>query len=156
MLYRSPAAMLMPLLSWLKELRLPTMIFLIILCVFHIHAAPSARMSVNIKDFGAAGDGRADDTAAIQRAIEAGRKEELPVLWPRGRYRVTRPLVIEAQSLAGPEPGGWNADNCPMPQIVVDHTAGPALTMRAWSCATRTFPCASPAQNGSPTAHRPS
>lgn len=61
---------------------------------------------VNVKDFGAKGDGTTDDTAAIQAAINA-----LPlnpaapvrspstyanggtVLLPRGRYKVTAPLV---------------------------------------------------------------
>ena len=42
----------------------------------------------NVIDFGAAGDGVTDDTAAIQSAISTG----LPVLLPAGDYRVTSQL----------------------------------------------------------------
>lgn len=41
--------------------------------------------SVNIKDFGAVGDGVTDDTAAIQAAINTGS----PLFWPAGNYKVT-------------------------------------------------------------------
>jgi hypothetical protein len=44
---------------------------------------------VNVKDYGARGDGIADDTAAIQRAMNAGRC----ALFPPGTYRTTAPLV---------------------------------------------------------------
>ena len=53
---------------------------------------PSARGTVDVRDYGAVGDGEADDTAALQRAIDAARGG----IWlPRGRYRVTRPIKIE-------------------------------------------------------------
>jgi len=46
----------------------------------------------NVRDFGAVGDGRADDTEAIQHAIdEGGGLIELP----RGDYLLTRPLTID-------------------------------------------------------------
>jgi len=59
--------------------------------------------SKTVRDFGAKGDGRADDTAAIQHAVEAGIGD---LRFPRGVYRVTRPIVIELDrvgpvSLAG-------------------------------------------------------
>ncbi len=45
----------------------------------------------NVRDFGAVGDGAADDTAAIQHAIDQGDGQlELP----RGDYRITRTLDI--------------------------------------------------------------
>ncbi len=46
----------------------------------------------NVRNFGAVGDGKVDDTAAIQKAVDAG--VGLVVL-PRGVYRVTRPVVID-------------------------------------------------------------
>jgi hypothetical protein len=46
----------------------------------------------NIKQFGAAGDGQRDDTAAIEHAIAAG--DGLLEL-PRGTYRVTRTIEID-------------------------------------------------------------
>ena len=45
---------------------------------------------VNVKDFGAVGDGVHDDTAAIQRAIDAGNT----IYIPTGTYRVSFPLSI--------------------------------------------------------------
>ncbi len=56
-----------------------------------------------IRDFGAKGDGRADDTAAIQQAVDSGIGE---IRFPRGVYRITRPIVVELDrvgpvSLAG-------------------------------------------------------
>lgn len=48
-------------------------------------------MSV-VSDFGAAGDGVTDDTDAIQHAIDESIGE---LQFPRGDYRITRPLVID-------------------------------------------------------------
>jgi hypothetical protein len=45
-----------------------------------------------VYEFGAVGDGRADDTAAIQRAVDAGAGD---VIFPRGIYRITRPIVAD-------------------------------------------------------------
>jgi len=57
-----------------------------------------ASRPATVRDFGAAGDGLADDTLAIQRAAEAGRGE---VRLPPGRYRITRPIVIDLDA-SGP------------------------------------------------------
>lgn len=43
-------------------------------------------------NFGAVGDGQADDTSAIQNAVDAGRGD---IRFPRGVYRITRPIVVE-------------------------------------------------------------
>ena len=53
----------------------------------------------SVRDFGAQGDGIADDTAALQHAIDDG---DGFLLLPRGDYRITRPLEID---LARGEPG---------------------------------------------------
>ena len=45
--------------------------------------------TVNVRAFGAKGDGITDDTAAIQGAIDVGRT----VFLPKGRYKVTRSLT---------------------------------------------------------------
>lgn len=45
----------------------------------------------NVRDFGAAGDGKADDTGAIEHAIKAG---DGIVEFPRGDYRLTRSIVV--------------------------------------------------------------
>lgn len=50
----------------------------------------------NVRGFGAAGDGTADDYKAIQRAIDAAITGTgvAWILFPSGAYRITRPLVI--------------------------------------------------------------
>lgn len=49
---------------------------------------------VNAKDFGAVGDGIADDTAALQAAITAGFTKAVNVYVPTGTYKITAPLTI--------------------------------------------------------------
>lgn len=51
------------------------------------------RESLNVLDYGAVGNGVADDTVAIQTAINAAYGKILVI--PRGRYRLTSPLVIQ-------------------------------------------------------------
>ena len=46
---------------------------------------------VSVKDFGAVGDGVADDTAAIQAAFDSGKKE---IYIPQGTYRITSTLAL--------------------------------------------------------------
>ncbi len=46
----------------------------------------------NVKNFGALGDGQHDDTVAIQHCVEQGDGQ---VYFPRGTYRLTRPLEVD-------------------------------------------------------------
>lgn len=46
----------------------------------------------NVRDYGAVGDGVTDDTAAIQRAVNAARTTGGTLIFPFGRYLVTGPL----------------------------------------------------------------
>jgi hypothetical protein len=48
--------------------------------------------AVNVRAYGAVGDGQADDTEAIQRAVEAAAGA---VRFPRGVYRLTRPIQVD-------------------------------------------------------------
>jgi hypothetical protein len=55
------------------------------------------------RNFGAAGDGRSDDTAALQRALDALRPPDskAAVLYlPAGTYRITRSLEVNRESHA--------------------------------------------------------
>src|SRR6266568_1321934 len=47
---------------------------------------------LTVLDFGAKGDGVADDTAAIQEVINA---KAGSIRFPAGTYRITKPLVVE-------------------------------------------------------------
>jgi len=62
--------------------------------------------SVCVREFGATGDGKADDTGAFQNAIDAACPKTFPafdptkprvVVIPPGLYRITKPLKIEKQ-----------------------------------------------------------
>lgn len=44
------------------------------------------------REFGAVGDGKADDTTAVQHAVEQG---DGHLVFPPGSYRLTRPIVID-------------------------------------------------------------
>lgn len=77
--------------------------------------AASARASGATGDFGLVGDGVADDTAALQRAVEAafaGGDARLVTL-PPGRYRVTRPIRLrtgDGDSANITQPAGLRCD----------------------------------------------
>jgi hypothetical protein len=45
---------------------------------------------VSVKEFGAAGDGKADDTEAIQKAVSSGET----IYFPAGNYVLSQPIVI--------------------------------------------------------------
>ncbi len=45
-----------------------------------------------VRDFGAVGDGKADDTAALQKAVDAGLGA---VRFTKGVYRITQPVVVD-------------------------------------------------------------
>lgn len=66
-------------------------------------AAPDENASLNVRWFGARGDGTTDDTAAIQKALDAaGRQRGNVVLLPTGDYRVDGALrVPEGVTLQG-------------------------------------------------------
>jgi hypothetical protein len=55
---------------------------------FMIEGAP-----VNVLDYGAVGDGVTNDTAAVQAALNSGRKN---ILFPQGTYKVTSSLSVPA------------------------------------------------------------
>lgn len=89
----------------------------------------------NVRDFGAVGDGSADDTAALQAAIDTGRT----VYLPRGDYRVTGELLLwtRGQRVRGDGPGysysnPASAAQRPASRIVAAHlgAGSPARVVR--------------------------
>ena len=52
--------------------------------------------ALSVLDFGAKADGRTDDSAAIQRAVDAAQTQNLPLLLPAGVYLLASPVVVRA------------------------------------------------------------
>src|SRR5688572_15462564 len=59
-----------------------------LVCLLSLNACAVA---ATVRDFGAAGDGKSDDTDAIQRAVDAGGAVEFPA----GIFRLTRTIRVE-------------------------------------------------------------
>lgn len=55
-------------------------------------AAPAHALSV--RDFGAAGDGQADDTAAVRRCLAAAVERHVAVWVPPGEYKLTGDIIV--------------------------------------------------------------
>lgn len=80
--------------------------------------------SVSVKDFGAVGDGTADDTTAIQAALNSGAKL---IFFPLGNYKTTATLTISASGiiLAGiGSQGGLGSSS-----TITSSAAGPAINV---------------------------
>src|SRR4051812_37620742 len=58
-------------------------------------SASAAALTVNAKQAGAIGDGVADDTAALQRALDGG---ERTVIIPAGIYKISAALKLDSQT----------------------------------------------------------
>lgn len=103
---------------------------LLITCILALCLATCLHAAdLNVKDFGAIGDGKADDTAAIQAALTKAKETTrgASVVIPAGEYRVTKTLVMQGCLLTGLSNGGWPADSGPMPTLRVDHVDGPCI-----------------------------
>jgi hypothetical protein len=105
-----------------------------LLFIVLVFASFGAQAQMNVRDFGARGDGQADDYPAIQRAIDSAVKTHGRVYIPRGRYRISRPLVValwtgKAYSTCSIEITGdsrmWDMRNQSV--IIADFTDGFAL-----------------------------
>jgi hypothetical protein len=74
----------------------------------------------NVMSFGAVGDGQADDTEPIQKAVDSRIGH---VLFPKGVFRVTRPIVVDLDQL-----GYTSIHGHGVARLVMDG-AGPALRL---------------------------
>jgi Pectate lyase superfamily protein len=70
----------------------------LVLCALVVASPPDGGV-LDVKTFGAKGDGARDDSAAIQAAIDAGRKNGRVVFFPDGTYLIS-------ESLRAATPGG--------------------------------------------------
>ncbi|WVH13998.1 hypothetical protein CASP1_00077 [Alcaligenes phage CASP1] len=55
-------------------------------------------ISLNVKNFGAVGDGSTDDRAAIQAAVDAAAIENVPLIFPNGRYLISNRISLRSNS----------------------------------------------------------
>jgi hypothetical protein len=55
---------------------------------------------IDVRCYGAAGNGMADDTAALARALAAALATDQPLFLPHGTFRITRTLVIDYRARA--------------------------------------------------------
>ena len=57
---------------------------------------PSSNYGITVKQFGAVGDGKTDDTAAIQKALNFAAEKNIgnPVIFPSGGYVISKPLTL--------------------------------------------------------------
>lgn len=67
-----------------------SIVFLPVLVVLSVLSSSSFAQT-NVKSLGALGDGKTDDAAAIQKAIDSG---TVDLYFPKGRYRLTKTLTI--------------------------------------------------------------
>ncbi len=84
-----------------SKLHMKSCLFLLSWCLIASFAAGQLHAKVHdVRDYGAKGDGKTDDTAAIQEALSAASrgKEPGPVLIPTGNYLVSKTLIIDRVS----------------------------------------------------------
>lgn len=105
-------------------------------CVAHSQAAapagPGAEGSgVNVRQMGAVGDGKADDTAAFEKALERAASEQSHVVVPRGKYAIKKTLTVDRTAIVGSEAAAWPADAETLPSILPAQTNSPAFELLA-------------------------
>lgn len=102
-------------------------LLLIMIAVFLTASCFAATGSIqNVKDYGAVGDGKTDDTAAIRKAIKAAGLGGT-VSFPMGVYKISGTLDLEGVHLVGNISGGFPSDADVLPGILVSHSDGPAV-----------------------------
>jgi hypothetical protein len=63
-----------------------------------IASACAATSWIDVRCYGATGNGSTDDTAAINQALSAALAADQPLFLPHGTFKLTRPLVIDYAS----------------------------------------------------------
>jgi hypothetical protein len=83
---------------------------------------------LSVKNFGAAGNGSTDDTAAFQSAIAAAIGQTNNGIYvPMGKYVISSTLTLNGIEMVGKFAGGWPADNMPMPTLLIRQYTAPGI-----------------------------
>lgn len=89
--------------------------------------------AVSVRETGAVGDGRTDDTAAFRRAITKAKELKASVFVPGGQYRLTDPLDLSGVDLVGDGDGAFPADNDSLPTLLMTNQNQPLLLLKEGS-----------------------
>lgn len=84
---------------------------------------------ISVLDHGAKGDGKTDDTAAFQKAINKAAAAKKPVYVPAGTYVLKHSLELKDTALIGQYAGSFAADKCTLPNLLISNTGEPAIRM---------------------------
>lgn len=96
-----------------------------------VAACACSASGISVRDTGAVGDGKADDTAAFQEAIARARLTGETVSVPQGTYRIKKTLELKSQTLKGADVAAWVADESCLPVIIPQMKDGPCIRLLA-------------------------
>ncbi|MEI6915636.1 MAG: right-handed parallel beta-helix repeat-containing protein [Armatimonadota bacterium] len=101
------------------------LIVILLMCSAVVHAK-----ELSVKDYGAIGDGKADETAAFQKAV-AATPQGGQIRVPAGKYRINGTLELKMVTLIGADAGSWVGDNPGLPTLLPESTSGPCVRLLA-------------------------
>lgn len=96
-----------------------------------VSAGGRSQSEINVKDCGAVGDGKADDTKAFLKAVGLAKADGMPVRIPRGTYNISKTIAVDNIEVKGAASGAWPADSDALPSIVDKVADGPCFRMLA-------------------------
>jgi hypothetical protein len=105
-----------------------------------LHAIANSKPGINVqslvissvRDFGARGDGRFDDSPAIQLAINANSRSKPCILFPPGIYRLAMPIKLSGgECLKGENAGNLGGTTVLLPATAAFVTANPLSQLQS-------------------------
>ncbi len=107
-------------------------LFQIILIFIPITSNAVSMIGLNVRDYGATGNGTTDDTAAFQAKIaQAVATGEAAIVVPPGSYKISGTITLNGLAMNGSVAGTWNADSSSLPKIICDSTTGPTIRLES-------------------------
>jgi hypothetical protein len=112
----------------------PLVLLLIFPGLFGLRLSACAQTGIddlNVKSYGATGNGATDDTLAFKNAMAAavaGKNNGIYV--PMGQYVISSTLTLSNLEMVGKFSGGWPADSMPMPTLLIHQLTAPGLILQ--------------------------